>query len=263
MTMNLKALKTRFKQVLPHYQFIGLESVASTSGYLKECYQRCSESVFCITNDQTDGYGQRGREWLSNEDSLTFSFLCHVPVPLNELDGFSQLISLALVDSLNVCSKEKLYIKWPNDLYSCSGKVAGLLIESVQFDEHSCSLVIGIGINFSSIDEHKISLNSLGNRISCLLASEENKVSFLLCLMKKIEDLTSCFKTGLFSQYLEEYQKNDYFDLDQKVIVYDTGQSIYGRYKSLTQRGELLFESEGNMMTYRSGNVSIRAMNDI
>jgi len=62
---------------------------------------------------------------------------------------------------------------------------------------------------------------------------------------------------------LETYQKYDYFDLGQEVIVYDTELSIYGRYKGLTQCGELLFESEGKLKTYRSGNVSIRAINDI
>ena len=259
-------LKALFKTALPKYHFIALNHVNSTSTYLKNRAKEQLEPTFCITALQTDGYGQRQRQWLSNEDSLTFSVLCCFDTPLNELDGLSQMIGLSLVELLSSFFDDRLYLKWPNDIYSDSGKVAGLLIESVKYDEDSCWLVIGIGINTSFIELSRLNQkNFLPPSISYLkkMSKEKEEVFFLLSLVVELDKLSQLFTVNSFANVLERYQKYDYFDLGQEVIVYDTGLSIYGRYKGLTQRGELLFESEGKLTVYRSGDVSIRAMSDI
>lgn len=259
-------LKALFKTALPKYHFIALSHVNSTSRYLKRRAKESLESTFCITALQTDGYGQRQREWLSNEDSLTFSVLCYFDSSLNELDGLSQMVGLSLVESLSSFFDDRLYIKWPNDIYSDSGKVAGLLIESVKYDKDSCWLVIGVGINISFIDISKLNQqNPIPFSASYLkkISKKKGDMFFLLSFVEDLDKLSQSFTVNSFVNALERYQKYDYFDLGQEVIVYDTGLSIYGRYKGLTQRGELLFESEGKLITYRSGEVSIRAMSDI
>ncbi|MCF6254564.1 MAG: biotin--[acetyl-CoA-carboxylase] ligase [Thiomicrorhabdus sp.] len=259
-------LETFFKVSLPMYHFIALKQVDSTSAYLKKRSKTYLEPTFCIAAQQTQGYGQRQRQWLSNEDSLTFSLLCRFDVPLNELDGLSQMIALSLIDSLSDFFEDKLYLKWPNDIYSDSGKVAGLLIESVKYDDGSCWLVIGIGINTSFIELSSLNQKNSPPSIAAFLkksSREGGENLFLLSLVTQLDRLSRNFNSTCFEKSLERYQKYDYFDLGQEVIVYDTGLSIYGRYKGLTQRGELLFESEGKLKTYRSGNVSIRAVSDI
>ena len=52
------------------------------------------------------------------------------------------MIGLHLIDALAESFDDKLSIKWPNDIYSDSGKVAGLLIESVKFDCDYCWFVV-------------------------------------------------------------------------------------------------------------------------
>jgi BirA family biotin operon repressor/biotin-[acetyl-CoA-carboxylase] ligase len=259
-------LKALLKRALPKYHFIALSHVNSTSTYLKKRAKEQLEPTFCIATLQTGGYGQRQRQWLSNEDSLTFSVLCRFGTPLNELNGLSQMVGLNLIESLSSFFDDKLYLKWPNDIYSDSGKVAGLLIESVKYDDSSCWLVIGIGINTSFIEFSSLNQkNSPPPSISYLkkMSKVKGEALFLESLIVALDKLSQFFTVNSFVSAIERYQKYDYFDLGQEVIVYDTGKSIYGRYKGLTQRGELLFESEGKLTVYRFGDVSIRAVSDI
>jgi len=262
--MDLSKLESLFKMNDLNYQFIGLKQVDSTSAYLKRQAKIRLEPTFCIAQLQTDGYGQRQRQWLSNEDSLTFSVLCRFSAPIHALEGLSQVIGLALSEALAEICHEKISIKWPNDLYLEAGKVAGLLIECVKFDENSCWLVIGVGINRSLMDFSKSSSKAPSYSVAYLPSFlEADVIRFLPDFISKIERLSLGFVTDKFKNYLENYQKYDYFDLDQRVIVYDTEQSISGCYKGLTQRGELLLESDGELIVYRSGEISIRAMDDI
>ncbi|VAW46165.1 hypothetical protein MNBD_GAMMA04-920 [hydrothermal vent metagenome] len=262
--MNFSKMESLFKKEGLNYQFVGLESIDSTSAYLKRQANKKLQPMFCIATSQVDGYGQRQRQWLSNEDSLAFSVLCRFSVPIHELEGVSQIVGLKLIESLVDVFNDQLFIKWPNDLYSDSGKVAGLLIECVAFDKDACWLVIGVGINCSSMDASSTVIKKSGYPISHLkLPKGEDNTVFLTFFVAKLDELSHSFVSGDFEKHSESYQKYDYFDLDQPVIVYDTEQSISGCYKGLTQRGELLFESEGCRVTYRSGDVSIRTIDDI
>jgi len=166
--VNFSELECLFKENLSKYHFIALDSVDSTSTYLKRVAKKRLEPSFCITKRQTKGYGQRQRQWLSNEGSLTFSLLCRFDVAPNELDGLSQLIGVSLIESLGNLFTDRLYLKWPNDIYSDSGKVAGLLVECVKFDDLSCWLVIGIGINTTSIDLSMLNAKNIPHPISYL-----------------------------------------------------------------------------------------------
>ncbi len=262
--MNFSKVESLFKKSDLNYKFVGLERVDSTSSYLKRQAKIKLQSMFCITNAQSDGYGQRQRQWLSNEHSWTFSVLCRFSVPVHELEGLSQIIGLTLIDSLANFFNDQLFIKWPNDLYSDYGKMAGLLIECVAFDQDACWLVIGVGINRFSMDIPSVVIKEAGYPISFLKSpKEEESMAFFPTFVSKLDELSHTFVSGHFEKYCESYQKYDYFDLDQRVIVYDTEQSISGCYKGLSQRGELLFESEGNRVTYRSGEISIRTIDDI
>ncbi|VAW48719.1 hypothetical protein MNBD_GAMMA03-657 [hydrothermal vent metagenome] len=262
--MNFSKIESIFKMNGLDYQFVGLEYVDSTSAYLKRQAKKKLQPIFCIASFQSDGYGQRKRQWFSNENSLTFSLLCHFSAPINALEGLSQIIGLKLIESLEEFFNDKLFIKWPNDLYSDSGKVAGLLIECVAFEKDSCWLVIGVGINRSSMDLSNEAVKVAGYPISYLKKPDgKNDIGFLPSFVAKVSQLSHSFVAGYFENYFEMYQKYDYFDLDQRVIVYDTEQSISGCYKGLSQHGELLFEFEGSIVTYRSGEISIRTMNDI
>lgn len=254
------ALEHSLSKKLPQYKFFSFNSIDSTNSFLKRTSRTVLTPSICICQRQTSGYGQRGREWLSNEDSLTFSLLSKLNMPIHKIDGFSQAVGLVLVRVLSELIGQDLKLKWPNDIYSERGKVAGLLIESVKFDESTCWLIVGIGINFSEISLTGGRLESRADYLNSNSVGFELQSIIFEALVYELDRLFSIYTFAYFQDLINEYQKYDYFDLDQELIVYDTGHASKGLYKGLTQYGELLFEIEGEIKTYRSGDVSIRSV---
>ncbi|GKT13083.1 MAG: BirA family transcriptional regulator, biotin operon repressor/biotin---[acetyl-CoA-carboxylase] ligase [Thiomicrorhabdus sp.] len=259
---NFSELERLFYRQFPSLTFYGLSTVDSTNAFLKRACKSSLEPTICITHNQTDGYGQRSREWISNEESLTFSLLSKLSVPIHEIDGLSQCIGLCIANALSQISMKNLSIKWPNDIYSEIGKVAGLLIECVNYSKVDCWLVVGIGINFSDISLDNSAKTCSTSTADYIELSSESAAftDVLINIISNLNNLFACYNQQTFASRFQEYQKYDYFELEQEVIVYDTGQSIIGRYKGLSKRGELLFESSGSLSVYRSGEISVRSI---
>ena len=100
-----------------------------------------------VTRDQRSGRGRLGRSWISNqEDSLTCSL---VSKPNVSMDGVARC---SLVWMAEIAHRLDLFVKWPNDLVSASGKkIAGCLVELV---DDAPTLIFGLGVNVH--DEHPI-----------------------------------------------------------------------------------------------------------
>jgi len=103
----------------------------------------------CVTREQTQGKGQHGSHWESQRDgSILFSIRRNFPQESN-LNGLSLIVGLAIVKVLEKeCLVEGFKIKWPNDIYFESKKLAGVLLEN-QMQSGSQSVVIGVGMNYS------------------------------------------------------------------------------------------------------------------
>ena len=103
----------------------------------------------CVTREQTQGKGQYGRHWESQRDgSILFSIRRNFPQECN-LNGLSLVVGLAIVKVLEKeCLVEGFKIKWPNDIYFESKKLAGVLLEN-KMQSGSQSVVIGVGINYA------------------------------------------------------------------------------------------------------------------
>jgi BirA family biotin operon repressor/biotin-[acetyl-CoA-carboxylase] ligase len=103
----------------------------------------------CLTREQTQGKGQYGRHWESQRDSsILFSIRRNFPQECN-LNGLSLVVGLAIVKVIEQeCLVEGFKIKWPNDIYFESKKLAGVLLEN-KMQSGNQSVVIGVGINYS------------------------------------------------------------------------------------------------------------------
>ena len=258
--IDFNLLKAELASTAPDYQFYGFDTIDSTNSFLVGQSKTLLKPAICIAHRQTDGYGQRDRHWVSNAESLTFSMLSRIQVPLHQLDGFSQVIGLTLASVLSEFSSMPLTIKWPNDIYSEKGKVAGLLIESVKYDDHSCWLVVGVGINFSQVAVPKFKMTNPTDYVLFNAEGRGYSSEFLCTLVSRFSSVCEQFSAKYFADVRHQYYKYDYFNFDQEVIVYDTEHEFIGLYKGLSQLGEILIEVEGCMRVYRTGTVSIRAI---
>ncbi len=229
------------------YEIISLETVDSTSRYLKDyvAENRPSKPIFCTTKIQTSGYGQQKRSWVTNQDSAIFS----LAFPLDagfEISGLLSLhIAALLHQSLNELTADTLYLKWPNDIFNGHGKVAGMLIEQVLKKDYR-ALIIGIGIN----------------RGQSGVIDGSSSVAFF-----DLDDLFERFflkiqQIGLQNdsqiELTEYWQAHDFFQVNETVRLVSPEKEDIGLYLGINPQGQALIEVGGEIKALSSGLTSIR-----
>jgi len=105
------------------------------------------------TTSQTAGHGRRGREWWCPPGSgLALSVLVR-PARQDGWTWLPLLAGVAVADALEGLGASGMTLKWPNDVLTDSGKLAGLLAERVDAPPGSPGLrpafVLGVGLNLT------------------------------------------------------------------------------------------------------------------
>lgn len=111
---------------------------------------RPAEGTAILTFDQTAGKGQRGNTWLSEAGkNIAVSYILY-PLFISAAKQFllAQAIALGVCDFIRqYIDSNEVRIKWPNDIYVGSKKIAGILIENTISNAGIKNSIIGIGIN--------------------------------------------------------------------------------------------------------------------
>jgi len=108
------------------------------------------ENGYIYADEQTEGRGTHGKKWISIKGNLfctVFFQLKKKYPPFNEFSFINPLIISKAIKEF--CGKEKISIKWPNDLLLNKRKFCGILQEIINFNNKEF-LVIGMGINLIS-----------------------------------------------------------------------------------------------------------------
>ncbi len=220
---------------------IVLEKVDSTNNYAMALIQKgsISSGTGVFATEQTIGKGRRGKKWNSLPgQNITLSIAAEMkwqPV----LNQFQLSVAVALACRKFIASfvNEKVYIKWPNDIFINDSKAAGMLIENVIKGTLWQWTVIGIGVNvnqenFEEVDAKVTSFKTETNKeydVLKLAAQLQDNV------LKKMKDL----KAGNFPQMLQEYNEHLYardkmVKLKKESMVFET--TIH----SVSESGQLI-----------------------
>jgi BirA family biotin operon repressor/biotin-[acetyl-CoA-carboxylase] ligase len=127
-----------------------LDSVDSTNNFAAKLIndQICQNASVILADEQSAGKGQMGNTWESaHATNLLCSFVWKPDnLSVTDQSKISWMISLTLHKLLLRLGIDAS-IKWPNDIYVGSQKIAGILIEN-QLEGNNISWVIaGIGLN--------------------------------------------------------------------------------------------------------------------
>lgn len=131
-----------------HHHF---EEVSSTLDVARDRAGDAAGPVWFTATCQTASRGRRGRPWVAPVGN----FYGTVTVPCPDPEQASQrsfVAALALRDALRAVMGDgpTLALKWPNDVLLNSGKVAGILLESVMVQGHLWGVAVGIGVNLQT-----------------------------------------------------------------------------------------------------------------
>lgn len=127
-----------------------LDSVDSTNNFAAKLIndQICQNAAVILADEQSAGKGQMGNTWESvHAANLLCSFVWK-PDNLSVTDQtkISWMISLS-VHKLLLRLGVDASIKWPNDIYVGTQKIAGILIENQLEGNHISWVIAGIGLN--------------------------------------------------------------------------------------------------------------------
>jgi BirA family biotin operon repressor/biotin-[acetyl-CoA-carboxylase] ligase len=136
--------------------FIELPSVESTNNYAMGLARAAmaQHGTVVFAHEQTAGKGQRNRQWISEKGmNLAMSAVIE-PATLHSGSLFilSMMAAVTVRHLIQQYTGEQIKIKWPNDIYWCDRKAAGILIENLwQGHEWKCA-VIGVGVNINQTE---------------------------------------------------------------------------------------------------------------
>lgn len=125
---------------------IHLKQCTSTQDYLKDYFQGKSfQEVLVSCQEQTEGKGRQGKNWVKGKESLAFSFSL---TPNPEVTLTSLEIGVLISKFFKTYYSQELQLKWPNDLMAFGfKKCGGILCQTLD-----SNLLVGVGINVGKID---------------------------------------------------------------------------------------------------------------
>jgi BirA family transcriptional regulator, biotin operon repressor / biotin---[acetyl-CoA-carboxylase] ligase len=100
-----------------------------------------------LANAQTAGRGRVGRSWTSTRGAGVWLTLIERPRDVRAVGVLSLRIGVALGAALDPLADTAISLKWPNDVYVGTRKLAGILVEARWRDALPEWVAIGVGIN--------------------------------------------------------------------------------------------------------------------
>ena len=236
-------------------RWIKHDSLTSTSSFLSDLlkHQKLEEGLVVIADYQDAGRGQGEHSWLSTRGENLLMSLLLFPAFLSASRQFhlSRVASLALCDVLETLGIDTV-IKWPNDILTARGKIAGILIEHSITAGTISRTIVGIGLNLNQTVFPHFPIAASSVRLE---TGKDVNVS----------DVGELVETSLMSRYhalkggQTEQLEKDYLERLYKAGVpslFNTGEeSFEGCIRGVNDYGELMVEHEGEIRTFGHGAV--------
>jgi BirA family biotin operon repressor/biotin-[acetyl-CoA-carboxylase] ligase len=220
---------------------IVLKQVGSTNSYALELKSKAifKEGLVVTADFQTEGKGQRGKEWESNRgENLLLSVVIESNISIDNQFDLNILSSLAVMDCLKSYDIDS-QIKWPNDILVNKCKIAGILLQNLISKNRITHTVIGIGLNINQIEFTNFhpSATSVHKELGVTINISDVKYSLLNALQLRLENYR------LNSDLKQEYLSN-LFQKDKVVTFESNNQNFIGIIRGVTKSGLLQIETE-------------------
>ena len=116
-----------------------------------------------MAEQQNSGRGRNNRKWVSPfGQNIYLSLAWRSNLTFSDIEGLSLAIGVQVAESLEELTKEKIKIKWPNDLLINEKKLGGILIETSSDGKDALEIIIGIGINVFMQNKDTMKLIKIG-----------------------------------------------------------------------------------------------------
>ncbi len=212
------------------------------------------EGSVVITDNQTNGAGQRGNEWNSEPfKNLTFSLVLKPSfLEINHQFFLTQIISISMVNVLQKYVASLVKIKWPNDIYIGDKKVAGILIQNSVKGKQIESTVVGIGCNINQVEFGKLNATSL----QTISRKNFNLNEVLVESIKEISNNYRRLQDGLRNEIEDDYLSN-LLGINElrKFRYFKSSKEFEGKIIGVDNIGKLLIEMGTGVESFQNQEV--------
>ncbi len=234
------------------FQIITIPETISTNLLMQEWKKadRLKKGDLIRAINQSAGLGQKGNYWESEADkNLTFSLFLETDfIEAADVFQLNKIISLSLLDYLTAKGISQVKIKWPNDMYVGTNKIAGMLTHNSFLGDKLENSIVGIGLNinqtaFVSEAPNPVSLQQITGIVYDL---EEELELLLQCIEQQFNDFKNNEPIQLNINYL-----NNLYGYDENRRFKDSEGTFFGKIKGVDSFGRLLVKkNKGKLYTY-------------
>ena len=248
------------------------ETINSTNKKAKALALEGAVHGTLVTADaQEAGVGRRGRSWSSEKEAgIYMSMLLRPSIQTQKASMLTLVAALATQRALvhlchGVMKDAKEYktgqpaIKWPNDIVLNKKKICGILTEMSLTGTEIDYVVIGIGINVNNKDFPE-EISETASSLFLELGKEMDRELLIKEVWKQFDVYYKQFlQTGDLSPLKDEYERV-LINKEEKVKVLDPLGEYTGLAKGITNTGELIVDTEGELRYVSGGEVSVRGI---
>lgn len=205
---------------------------------------------------QTAGRGRMGRTWHSGlGTAVTFSLLWRFDCGLNALSGLSLAVGVAVLRALKKVGAQGVQLKWPNDILTGQGKLAGVLIEAQGDMLGPSAVVIGIGLNYA-VPPNVSHIDQPVSAVEEVCDAMPTRNQMLAVALLELAAVLRIFGEGGFAALRDEWEQCHVHQDKPVRMQMGNGQLVSGIARGVSDSGELCIETSEGILRFNSGEVA-------
>ena len=207
---------------------------------------------------QSEGRGRRNKRRISPIGSgICFSVGWRFEVMPISLGLLSLYMGIAVVRSLNSLKIKEVGLKWPNDIITTGHKIGGILLDIRGESTGPLDVIVGVGINYELPKYRLISVDQPIIDVCSVSKKRFSRNMIAASLLSNILEILHDLQTGANLNLLNEWRQFDYY-IGKEATLILPNEKITGILKGVDEQGSLLMLVDGKLLSYRSGEVSLR-----
>jgi BirA family biotin operon repressor/biotin-[acetyl-CoA-carboxylase] ligase len=209
-----------------------------------------------IAEQQTQGRGRRGRQWVSpHGQNLYFSAILRPDLPPQRAPELTLVAAVAVAETLREAGADTAAIKWPNDLQIDGKKVAGILTELSAEPDQVHFAVLGIGVNLNvRAGDFPPEVAGLATSLMEARGRRVPRALFAAALLTRLEDWLDAHQDRGFALVREAW-KSLSNTLGQEVLVKTERREFSGIAEDIDETGALLVRTSSGLEKVVAGDV--------
>lgn len=256
--IDVERLRHALGPLADHYTIEVIDQAASSNTLLMQRAAAGASSGSVLAVEwQSAGRGRLGRRWVSGlGDALTFSLLWRCPCGLSSLSGLSLAVGLAVVHALNAVGAKEVGLKWPNDILTPRGKLAGILIEAQGEMQGPCAAVIGIGLNLALPEHLRTAIDQPCDDLAGLLGKQADGTEVFAAILRELAITLDVFATHGFAALRSDWEHLHIAQHSMVTLSLPDGSTLSGVARGVSPAGALRLETRTGEREIHSGEIN-------